>query len=323
MTLTSAIGAAVPRPRKRLEWHDRWVGEVLRRARIARGLSQAEAARDFGALKQSFISKVERGARHVHPEELAQFAALYGRTLQSLEHEIASGSTVTGNADRVPRKRVKRRFEQQVLGREYEEVFAADENSHAETGPARGEGDGAEGAVDWRRIENTGRHIIVFPAPLRAHAMPPAIPVLSPADQRRREHLSHLLDLEDAGALRDLSAEWIPVLDAYGRDGSTPLYEAVVRERLAAIDALVDLGADPRRVQCFPWAADAREVTPLNAAARTTRPGRIVELLCQEVTQDSILRDAYASGPIHDAAFLALPNGDHLLEAIWRKFPYG
>jgi transcriptional regulator with XRE-family HTH domain len=322
MTHTAMSGAAVPRPRKRLEWHDQYVGEVLRRARIDRGLSQAEAARDFGLPMQSYISKIERGARHVHPHELALFAELYGRTLQSLEREIASGSTITGQADRVPRTRTKRRFEQQYLSKEYEEVFEGEDEDVVEPdvdsepdASGRADTDALEMEDPWE-IENPGPPSVTYPHPLRLRVMPASIPDLGLADQRRRDHLSHLLDLMDVGALRGLSAEWLPVLDAYGREGTTPLYEAVVLERYEAIAALVALGADPRRVQCFPWAADVREVTPLNAAARTSRPGPIARLLCCDLPPSTILNDCYSNGPIHDAAFLALPGGKQLLDEI-------
>jgi transcriptional regulator with XRE-family HTH domain len=48
----------------------------LRAARLAAGLSQAEAARRLG-WAQSIVSKCERGERRVDVVELAQFAGVY------------------------------------------------------------------------------------------------------------------------------------------------------------------------------------------------------------------------------------------------------
>jgi transcriptional regulator with XRE-family HTH domain len=51
--------------------------ELLRKARVDAGLSQAEAARRLGR-HQSFVSKCEAGERRVDVVELIDFCNLYG-----------------------------------------------------------------------------------------------------------------------------------------------------------------------------------------------------------------------------------------------------
>ena len=55
----------------------------LRDARERTGLKQIEAAAALGK-PQNFVSKCETGQRRIDPIELADFAALYGTTLDAL-----------------------------------------------------------------------------------------------------------------------------------------------------------------------------------------------------------------------------------------------
>lgn len=50
---------------------------LLRAARKAAGLTQADVARSFG-MTQGAISKIENGELRIDPIELQRFAALYG-----------------------------------------------------------------------------------------------------------------------------------------------------------------------------------------------------------------------------------------------------
>lgn len=50
---------------------------LLKRARQAAGLTQAQVAESFGR-SQSFISKIESGEIRIDPIELVRFAELYG-----------------------------------------------------------------------------------------------------------------------------------------------------------------------------------------------------------------------------------------------------
>jgi transcriptional regulator with XRE-family HTH domain len=55
----------------------------LRDARERTGLKQIDAAAALGK-PQNFVSKCETGQRRIDPIELADFAALYGTTLDAL-----------------------------------------------------------------------------------------------------------------------------------------------------------------------------------------------------------------------------------------------
>jgi len=56
---------------------------LLRAARRAAGLTQAEVAAAFGK-PQSYVSKVESGERRIDPIELRRFATLYGIEVTAL-----------------------------------------------------------------------------------------------------------------------------------------------------------------------------------------------------------------------------------------------
>jgi transcriptional regulator with XRE-family HTH domain len=60
--------------------------EILRRARLTAGLTQAEAASRLGAYA-NYISKVESGERRVDVVELATLCRAYGRDLVDFLHE--------------------------------------------------------------------------------------------------------------------------------------------------------------------------------------------------------------------------------------------
>jgi len=62
----------------------------LRDARERSGLKQMEAAAALGK-PQNFVSKCETGQRRIDPIELADFAALYGTTLDALVPPDAAG----------------------------------------------------------------------------------------------------------------------------------------------------------------------------------------------------------------------------------------
>ncbi len=86
----------------------------LRDARERSGLKQMEAAAALGKL-QNFVSKCETGQRRIDPIELADFAALYGTTLDALVPASPAGRG--GRSRRVaeptvePKKKQKRRGE--------------------------------------------------------------------------------------------------------------------------------------------------------------------------------------------------------------------
>lgn len=56
---------------------------LLRRARKAAGLTQADVARTFGR-SQGFISKIESGEIRIDPIQLRRFAELYGVEVTAL-----------------------------------------------------------------------------------------------------------------------------------------------------------------------------------------------------------------------------------------------
>jgi transcriptional regulator with XRE-family HTH domain len=62
----------------------------LRDARERSGLKQIDAAAALGK-PQNFVSKCETGQRRIDPIELADFAALYGTTLDALVPTDAAG----------------------------------------------------------------------------------------------------------------------------------------------------------------------------------------------------------------------------------------
>ncbi len=63
----------------------------LKAARLAAGLTQVRAAEVLGTT-QVFISRAERGQRRIDPIELAQFASLYGVSVNTLLPEVTVGS---------------------------------------------------------------------------------------------------------------------------------------------------------------------------------------------------------------------------------------
>ena len=76
----------------------------LRDARERSGLRQVEAAAALGK-PQNFVSKCETGQRRIDPIELADFAALYGTTLDVLVPAPVAGRG--GRARRVAEPTIK------------------------------------------------------------------------------------------------------------------------------------------------------------------------------------------------------------------------
>lgn len=147
--------------------------------------------------------------------------------------------------------------------------------------------------------------------------MPHMVPALPAELRAQRQALSRLIAENGAAAIANFGIDWLAVLDAYDEDGQTPLYEAVVLEHVAAVRALVELGANPRRVQCFTWAVDAREVTPLNAALRTCVPGALIDAMCPAGALARPTSSAsWDAGEIHWKALRCIPGSDLLEAAI-------
>lgn len=86
----------------------------LRDARERTGLKQIDAAAALGK-PQNFVSKCETGQRRIDPIELADFAALYGTTLDALVPADAAGrgerSRRVAEPTVKPRRKQKRRRE--------------------------------------------------------------------------------------------------------------------------------------------------------------------------------------------------------------------
>lgn len=78
------------------------VGSLLRQARKARSLTQAEAAKTFGVARTT-VSAIEAGNRQVRPDELLRLSEMYGRTLNELigEREIISDFPSQFRASRI------------------------------------------------------------------------------------------------------------------------------------------------------------------------------------------------------------------------------
>ncbi len=85
----------------------------LRDARERSGLKQMEAAAVLGK-PQNFVSKCETGQRRIDPIELADFAALYGTTLDALVPAPTAGRG--GGARRVAEPTVKPKRKQKRRG---------------------------------------------------------------------------------------------------------------------------------------------------------------------------------------------------------------
>ncbi|MGH7527510.1 MAG: helix-turn-helix domain-containing protein [Gemmatimonadales bacterium] len=86
----------------------------LRDARERSGLKQMEAAAAIGK-PQNFVSKCETGQRRIDPVELADFAALYGTTLDALVPAPAAG--LGERARRVAERTIKPKKEKKRRGR--------------------------------------------------------------------------------------------------------------------------------------------------------------------------------------------------------------
>ncbi|MBA2459868.1 MAG: helix-turn-helix transcriptional regulator [Gemmatimonadales bacterium] len=82
----------------------------LRDAREHSGLKQVAAAAALGK-PQNFVSKCETGQRRIDPIELADFAALYGTTLEALVPAVERGGRSRRVAEPTvqPKKKQKRR----------------------------------------------------------------------------------------------------------------------------------------------------------------------------------------------------------------------
>lgn len=251
---TARSEIAVPRPpRKRLSVHDNIVGQVLRAARRATGLSQGDVAMLLGAKPQSYVSKTEQGRRHLHEHELEQFARVLGLSPQELWRRITLALPAPPGR---PRRVGRDRWEQRLAAGERVGLIDPKDAQRAEQqreleAAAQRESDMAPGAT-----------------PLRPAGIPYHLPTLSPADAWRRARLSELVKERAAAWIGGLRLDYVDVLDAFGPDGTTPLYEATAAGFDDVVEELIALGADPFKLQCFPWAVDAREVTPVNAAIR-------------------------------------------------------
>ena len=70
------------------ERNERVLGANLRRAREARGMTQAEVAEQLGVARTTLVA-IEQGSRRVRPEELVELASIYGREVSELLQERA------------------------------------------------------------------------------------------------------------------------------------------------------------------------------------------------------------------------------------------
>jgi transcriptional regulator with XRE-family HTH domain len=78
--------------------------ERLRTARREAGLTQQRVARTLGR-PQSFVSKCESGERRVDAVELAQFADLYGRSLDYFVGRTPGGAQLAAESGATGRRR--------------------------------------------------------------------------------------------------------------------------------------------------------------------------------------------------------------------------
>jgi hypothetical protein len=130
---------------------------------------------------------------------------------------------------------------------------------------AQRKADGQEGAADSagvpveaRRARSQAASGAVASAPAAAPALQSTTPMAAARLVDPAAELRHAAGLGDIAALQ-AALERRPVIDARDANGRTALMLAVMHGRAEAVDVLLAAGADPN-------AADARSVTPLQAA---------------------------------------------------------
>ena len=120
----------------------------------------------------------------------------------------------------------------------------------------------SDSETDDRRTQTTPSTVSVLPAPPQAAA--PVVPAEPAAELRRAAEIG------DVTKLQSLLGNQ-PGIDARDENGRTALMLATLHGQAAAVDALLARGADPN-------VADARGITPLQAAVAANQPAIIAAL---------------------------------------------